>query len=259
MPYALSDIRKFYGEIRVLDGFSFSFPEGRVTALLGPSGCGKTTLLNVMCGLVPSDSGDICGFRDALFSYVFQEPRLVSTFTALENVELVLRSVFPPGIRRARALRYLETVGLAAEVHMKPGQLSGGMRQRVSLARAFAYPADVLLLDEPFQAVDLKTRIGLMDAFLTLESSDQKTVVFVTHEVREALYLGDIVAVLSDKPARVLERKELLLPRVRRRYGSSDLSGVEAALYRLILGETGPVWAEAGIQEAEYSGMNPVK
>jgi NitT/TauT family transport system ATP-binding protein len=118
--------------------------------------------------------------------------------------------------------------------------LSGGMRQRTALARAFAYPADVLLMDEPFQSVDLKTRIDLMDAFLELQASDPRTVVFVTHEVKEALYLCDIVVVLSDKPASILDTRELLLPHARRRYGASDLADVEATLYGLILGDRGP-------------------
>jgi len=236
LPYELHDIRKSFGDLQVLSGFTLDFPSGKVTAVLGPSGCGKTTLLNILAGLSPPDSGERRGLADARFSYVFQEPRLVPTLTALENVELVLRASFGPGERRERALRLLTAVGLAEARELRPRQLSGGMRQRVSLARAFAYPADILLLDEPFQSVDLRTRIGLMDSFLDLQAADPRTVAFVTHEVREALYLGDIVIVLSDKPARILDRKELLLPRERRRYGSADLSDVEAALYRLILG-----------------------
>lgn len=236
MPYALHDIRKSFGPLVVLDGFSLEIPERKVTAILGPSGCGKTTLLNILAGLVPPDSGERRGLGDVRFGCVFQEPRLVPSLSALENVELVLRASFELPERRERALRLLSAVGLEDSRNLRPRQLSGGMRQRVSLARAFAYPADVLLLDEPFQSVDLRTRIGLMDAFLDLQTADPRTVVFVTHEVKEALYLGDIVVVLSDKPARILDRKELLLPRERRSYGSSELSDVEAALYRLILG-----------------------
>ncbi len=236
MPYSLRDIRKSYGNLSVLDGFSLDLAEGKVTAVLGPSGCGKTTLLNILAGLVPPDSGELQGLSESRFSYVFQEPRLVPSLTALENVELVLRAVFGSPERRDRALSLLAAVGLSGSAGLRPRQLSGGMRQRVSLARAFAYPADILLLDEPFQSVDLRTRIGLMDAFLDLQTADPRTVVFVTHEVKEALYLGDRVVVLSDKPARILDRKELLLPRNRRRFGSSDLSDVEAAIYRLILG-----------------------
>ncbi|HOX14259.1 MAG TPA: ABC transporter ATP-binding protein [Spirochaetia bacterium] len=236
MPYSLFELRKAFGDLPVLDGFSLDLPERKVTAILGPSGCGKTTLLHILSGLIPPDSGERRGLGEARFSYVFQEPRLVPSLTALENVELVLRSSFGVPERRERALRFLEGVGLSEARDQRPRQLSGGMRQRVSLARAFAYPADILLLDEPFQSVDLRTRTGLMDAFLELQTADPRTVVFVTHEVKEALYLGDIVTVLSDKPARILDRKELLLPRERRRYGSADLSDVEAALYRLILG-----------------------
>jgi NitT/TauT family transport system ATP-binding protein len=238
VTYSLREISKSYGVLRVLDGFSLDFPTGKVTVVLGPSGCGKTTLLNILSGLLPADTGERSGFDGARFSYVFQEPRLIPSFSALRNVELVLRAVLPPGERHARALRFLSAVGLRDARNLKPPQLSGGMRQRTALARAFAYPADLLLMDEPFQSVDLKTRIGLMDAFLELQAEDPRTVVFVTHEVREALYLGDAVVVLSDKPARLLDRKELALPRDRRRYGSPDLSEVEAALYRLVLGES---------------------
>ena len=240
MPYALRDIHKSYGELPVLDGFSLDLPALKLTAILGPSGCGKTTLLNILSGLTSADSGERPGLAGIPFSYVFQEPRLVPSLTALENVELVLRASFAPPERRERALQFLSEVGLSESRELRPEQLSGGMRQRVSLARAFAYPADVLLLDEPFQSVDLKTRIGLMDALLALQAANPRTVVFVTHEVREALYLGDFVVVLSERPARVLDRKELLLPRNRRSYGVSDLSDVEASLYRLILGEGPP-------------------
>lgn len=237
MTYSLREISKDYGELRVLDSFSLDFPRGKVTVVLGPSGCGKTTLLNILSGLSKADAGERSGFEDARFSCVFQEPRLVPSLSALRNVELVLRAELPTGERRERALRFLSAVGLKNAKNLKPGQLSGGMRQRTALARAFAYPADLLLMDEPFQSVDLKTRIGLMDAFLELQAEDPRTVVFVTHEVKEALYLGDAVVVLSDKPARILDRKELAQPRECRQYSSSDLSEVEATLYRLILGE----------------------
>ena len=238
MRYSLHRVAKAFGELGVLDDFSLDFPVGQVTAVLGPSGCGKTTLLNILSGLLPMDAGERSGFEDARFSYVFQEPRLVPSLSAIHNVELVLRGVLAPAERRERALRFLAAVGLQAAGTLKPAHLSGGMRQRAALARAFAYPADLLLMDEPFQSVDLKTRIGLMDAFLELQAADPRTVVFVTHEVKEALYLGDAVVVLSDRPARILAHRELTLSRDRRSYSSSALSAVEADLYRLILGES---------------------
>jgi NitT/TauT family transport system ATP-binding protein len=236
LTYSLREVSKAFGELQVLDRFSLEIPRGRVSAVLGPSGCGKTTLLNILSGLLPSDTGERVGLEEARFSYVFQEPRLIPSLSALRNVELVLRANLPHPERHERALHFLTAVGLQDAAHQKPGQLSGGMRQRAALARAFAFPSDLLLLDEPFQSVDLKTRIGLMDAFLALQAEDPRTVVFVTHEVKEALYLGDSVVVLSDRPARVLDRVELTLPREQRRYGSSELSGMEASLYRLILG-----------------------
>lgn len=237
MIYQLDRIEKSFGALRVLDGISMDLSPGKVTAVLGPSGCGKTTLLHIIAGLLAPDSGERTGFEDAAFSCVFQEPRLIPSYSALRNVELVLRSGRPAFGQKERALRFLAAVGLEGSVHLKPEQLSGGMKQRVSLARAFAYPADILLMDEPFQSVDLKTRIGLMDAFLELQAQDPRTVVFVTHEVKEALYLGDTVMVLSDKPARILDRKELREPHAERRYGSSSLADIEASLYKLILGE----------------------
>lgn len=257
MPYALRDIRKSYGDLAVIDGFSLDFPPGKVTAVLGPSGCGKTTLLNILSGLLKADSGDRSGFDAALISCVFQEPRLAPSLSARQNVELVLRASLPPDDRRDRALRFLSAVGLREAMDLKPRELSGGMRQRTALARAFAYPADILLMDEPFQSVDLRTRIDLMDAFLSLQASDPRTVVFVTHEVREALYLGDIIIVLSDKPARILDRKELLLPHERRRFGSADLADMEADLYRTILSDSGDP-ASSRPEDAERKPRGPL-
>ncbi len=239
MRYALEGIEKAFESVKVLDGFSLEFSTGRVTALLGPSGCGKTTLLNIISGLREPDAGRRIGFDEAPIGCVFQEPRLIPSLSARGNVELVLRSLLSPAERKERALRFLSAVGLEGAAELRPRELSGGMRQRTALARAFAYPADVLLMDEPFQSVDLKTRIDLMDAFLELQASDPRTVVFVTHDVKEALYLGDRVLVLSDKPARVLDSRELVLPHARRSYGSSELADVEARLYALILGEAG--------------------
>lgn len=237
MTHTLREVSKSYGGLSVLDRFSLDFQPRKVTVLLGPSGCGKTTLLNILSGLLPMDAGERTGFENARFSYVFQEPRLVPSLSALRNVELVLRAALPPEARRERALRFLSSVGLQEARDQKPDQLSGGMRQRTALARAFAYPADLLLMDEPFQSVDLKTRVELMDTFLELQAKEPRTVVFVTHEVKEALYLGDTVVVLSDKPARILDRMELTPSKGHRRYSSPELIEVEAALYRLILGE----------------------
>jgi NitT/TauT family transport system ATP-binding protein len=240
MSFRLDRIEKSFAALRVLDGISMEFTPGKVTAVLGPSGCGKTTLLNIIAGLLAPDSGVRTGFGEAVFSFVFQEPRLIPSYSALKNIELVLRSLLPKEERQTRALHFLASVGLESSALLAPGQLSGGMRQRVALARAFAYPADILLMDEPFQSVDLKTRIGLMDAFLALQAQDPRTVVVVTHEIKEALYLGDVVTVLSDKPAHILDTKTILLPHGRRRYGSSENADIEASLYGLILGEGRP-------------------
>ncbi|MCE1195394.1 ABC transporter ATP-binding protein [bacterium] len=235
--FAASGIRKAFGDLAVLSGVDADFPAASVTAILGPSGCGKTTLLNIIAGLLPADSGSLTGFPEAGFSYSFQEPRLLPWLTASENVAFALSGA--PGDPQAlagRAERFLRSAGLDKFAGQRPAKLSGGMKRRLSLARAFAYPSDVLLLDEAFSAVDLKLRIELMDLFSLLWREERRTTIMVTHDVQDALYLADRVLVLSSRPAKVLDRLEIAAPRESRRYGSRDFAEFEERLYEDILG-----------------------
>jgi NitT/TauT family transport system ATP-binding protein len=236
VTYELRAICASYGGLPVLDGVTLRLEPESVTVVLGPSGCGKTTLLNVIAGLKVPDSGRRIGLENERFSYAFQEPRLLPWMDARENIGFALSGALERSEALSRADRFLAAAGLAECADAVPAALSGGMRQRLSLARAFAFPSDMLLLDEAFQAVDLKTKLGLMDAFLSLLAAERRTVVAVTHDVEEAVYLADRIVVLSPRPARVMADFPVDAPRGERALGSIATIEAEARLYRLVLG-----------------------
>ncbi|MBN1242405.1 MAG: ABC transporter ATP-binding protein [Spirochaetales bacterium] len=204
MGYRISGLRLRYGERSVFDGLSLELEPHTATAVLGPSGCGKTSLLMSVAGLLKQAEADRSGFEGARFGFAFQEPRLLPWLGALDNVAFVLGREMGKVAALERARTYLERVGLGRELAKRPSELSGGMRQRVSLARAFASPSDVLLMDEPFQSVDPRTRAGLVEAFLELESVERRTVLFVTHDIAEAIRIGDRVCALGGAPATIV-------------------------------------------------------
>jgi NitT/TauT family transport system ATP-binding protein len=206
---AIEDVTKVFGRgdsrLVALDGVSLSVAPGEFVCLIGASGCGKSTLLSLVAGLEEPTSGTVTtGGRRVAF--MFQEPALFPWLTAVQNVELPLRA---NGVgrseRRQRALDLLDSVHLAGFAGKRPHELSGGMRQRVALARALAQDADVLLMDEPFGALDAMTRDLLHELLEGIWRRQGFSVLFVTHEVREAVRLGDRVVLLSSRPGRVLE------------------------------------------------------
>jgi len=235
MSPSLKSLRFAYGGLSVLDGIDMDFLEGGINVILGPSGCGKTTLLNLVAGLLAQDEGRREGFEGQVFSYAFQEPRLLPWLTARANAAFALSGLMPAADAEARIGPLLAAAGLAEAADQRPEALSGGMKQRLSLVRAFAYPADVLLLDEAFTAVDLRTRIDLMDVFLRLWAAARPTVISVTHDVEEAAYLADRVFILSSRPARVKEAFDIGVARAQRSLGSAATMEAEARLYRLVL------------------------
>ena len=212
---SLSGVRKSFGDVAALDGVDLDVPAGGFVCLVGASGCGKSTLLNLVAGLDAPSGGtvEVAG-RTAL---MFQESALFPWLTVAGNVELALKlSGVRRGDRRARAEELLHAVRLDDFIDRRPHELSGGMRQRVALARAFAQQADVLLMDEPFGALDAMTRDLLHHELERLWSERNLTVVFVTHNVREAVRLGDRVAVLTSRPGRVAETFAVDIDRPRR-------------------------------------------
>ncbi|MBF0586378.1 ABC transporter ATP-binding protein [Prosthecochloris sp. N3] len=195
------------GRVTILDNLSFSVPRGEFLCILGPSGCGKTTLLNLIAGFLMPDSGTLSVRNTAVTApgpdraMVFQEPTLFPWLTVLQNVMFGLRR---QGITRSscrkQALHHLEITGLAHAVGEYPFALSGGMRQRVAIARVLALNPDVLLMDEPFSALDANTRERLQDELLALRTTHSRaTIVYVTHSVSEAAYLADRIIILGDR------------------------------------------------------------
>jgi NitT/TauT family transport system ATP-binding protein len=206
--------------VRAVDRVSFTVEDGEVVALIGPSGCGKTTLLRIAMGLEEANSGRVlvdgaevkgCGYDRAI---VFQHAELLPWLTAIENVMfgLEMKGVRGPALGEA-AMRSLAIVGLKDSWNRRPNQLSGGMQQRVGIARALAVDPKVLLMDEPFGALDAQTREGLQAELLDLHARTGKTILFVTHDLDEAVFLADRVVVMRE--GRVREIMAVPLPRPR--------------------------------------------
>jgi NitT/TauT family transport system ATP-binding protein len=190
-----------------LDHVSFEVADGEFVCVVGPSGCGKSTLLRILAGLVAPTSGAVT-FGDGrrgkpLYSLVFQEYAIFPWKTVLQNVVfgLEMRGV-PRAERESTGHAWIERVGLQEFADAYPRQLSGGMRQRVGIARAFANDPEVLLMDEPMGAIDAQTRLLLMDELLRLWEADRKTVVYITHDIEEAVLLGDRVMLMTARPGR---------------------------------------------------------
>jgi len=212
-------------EVRTLDNVSISAAKNDFVVLLGPSGCGKSTLLNIIAGLVPHDGGSgevlvhnrpVIGPNPTQMAYMFQDSVLYPWRTVIKNVEFGLEAQpIDRTERRARALKYLDMVGLRDFVDYYPRQLSGGMSQRVAVCRALALEADIILMDEPFGALDEQSRIILGDELVDIWRKVRRTVVFVTHSLTEAVYLGDRIAIFSARPGRIKVEIKNDLPRPR--------------------------------------------
>lgn len=181
MDIILKDICKSFDGKVVLNNFSATFPGGVTTCITGPSGCGKSTLLGIIAGVVKPDSGTLEGTAGRSMAFAFQEPRLLPWKTVLENVEFVLPAQMDGAQRRERALEALETVEMAGSAGEWPASLSGGMAQRVSLARALATGADILLLDEPFSALDAELKRRVISRLTERWANNGTTVLAVTH------------------------------------------------------------------------------
>ena len=227
------------GCMKVLDGVSFEIEEGSFTCLLGPSGAGKSVTLSILAGILEPTSGEILvrgnprGSIPIRYGYVFQQPRLLPWRTVRDNIRFVLRAinVRDQKEQNRRIDSVLSLVGLMEYGGLYPQQLSGGMQQRVGIARAYAMEPDILLMDEPFSSLDEITSRSLREELIETWLHVQRTIVFVTHDIAEASYLADQILLYSPKPTSVVAKLHPDIPRPRK-YGSEDLFRVEQQVMR---------------------------
>jgi NitT/TauT family transport system ATP-binding protein len=206
-----------------LHDVSLTMEEGAFVCVVGPSGCGKSTLLQIMAGLMTATAGEVridgekvAGPRPDKVGVVFQESLLLPWKTAVENIEFPLALCgVPASERRSRANALLELVRLIDFANRLPDELSGGMKQRVAIARALVRHPRVLLMDEPFAALDEQTRTRMWQELLDIHARTRATILFITHSLIEAVYLGDVVQVMAARPGRFIERIAIDLPRPR--------------------------------------------
>ena len=223
-------------DVLALDGVSFDVPPEKITTVVGPSGCGKTTLLRLAAGLIRASSGTV--FYDGApvdrlntrVGYVTQDNNLFPWLTAVGNVEfpLAIRGIAARE-RREKALHWLRMVGLEGFENHYPSQLSGGMQKRVSIVRTLVYEPSVVLLDEPFGALDAQTRMGLHHELLQLWRERKRTMLFITHDLVEAITLSDQIIVMTRRPGRVKEVCEVPLSRPRNVFEIYLQPGFDAA------------------------------
>jgi NitT/TauT family transport system ATP-binding protein len=225
MAFRCVHLNKVYptrnGSVLALRDVSFAAQTHEFVCIVGPSGCGKTTLLKIIAGLIPPSSGEITFLADGSSSsprtaLVFQDHGLFPWMSVLDNVAfgLEMRGC-PKKERQERARAFVEKVGLGTFTHNYPHELSVGMRQRVGIARAFVTDSDILLMDEPFGSLDAQTKQVLAEELLRIWKENQKLVVYVTHDIEEAVWLGDRVLVMSGRPSSI--REEIIIPLARPR------------------------------------------
>jgi NitT/TauT family transport system ATP-binding protein len=231
-------LSKSYGDTHAIGDVDFKVAEREFVSVVGPSGCGKTTLLKCIAGLLAPTSGEVALEGDKVMALVFQEysRSLMPWLSVRKNVALPLRD--KPKAERARLVdEAVEAVGLTRFIDRYPWQLSGGMQQRVAIARALAYQPQILLMDEPFASVDAQTRADLEDLILQVRERYDVTIVFVTHDIDESVYLSDRIVVLTPSPTTVKEILDVDLPRPRDQVETKELgefARLRAHVYRLI-------------------------
>ena len=240
---AIQGVGHRYGGLQVLDGIDLVADPGRVLVLVGPSGCGKSTLLAIIGGLLRPSAGQVVMEGEVAddclnpLTPMFQDFSLLPWRSVAGNVALVLEGRLPRAARDARVVEVLAMTGLTEFADAWPKQLSGGMRQRVGIARALAVRPACLLMDEPLSALDAQTRVLLLDEFAALIERAGTTTVYVTHNLNEAVRLGHRVAVLSRRPGRVRAVVEIDRPIGGRQPSDPDLMRIEAGLWDMIRGD----------------------
>lgn len=238
------------GRVVSLDNVSLDVAEGEFVTLVGPSGCGKSTMLNLIGGLLEPSSGDVIVHGSPVKGpspdrgVIFQQYALFPWLTAIQNVEFGLRlQGLGRAERREKAMHYLDLVGIADFAKALPKELSGGMKQRCAIARAYAVNPSVLLMDEPFGALDALTRVQMQDELLATWQKERRTIVFITHDVDEAVYLASRVVVMSPRPGRISEIVDVPLPypRTEELRLSPEFTDIRARVWRGVHHRDNPI------------------
>jgi len=243
--------------VPALVDISFAAEENSFVSLVGPSGCGKSTLLQILAGLIPSSSGEVLvdgmPVRKPMpdkIAVVFQDATLLPWKTVIQNIEFPLEvQKVPPRERRECARAMLSLVGLSDFAERYPHELSGGMRQRVSIARGLAQNPRIILMDEPFGALDEQTRLKMGNELLHIWSRTNKTIFLITHSLTEALFLSDTVLVMSQRPGRIVDVIKTALPRPRTydMIGSREFGEARNRIWELIGGDEPPAAERVGL------------
>lgn len=199
----LKNIVKDYGDKKVLGGIDIEIEEEKITAILGESGCGKSTLLNIIAGKIKDYSGEVIFEREHKkgISYVFQEDTLIPWKTVYNNLEFVLKGKVEKSQIDERIKKYLKIVNLEGSEKEFPNMLSGGMKRRVGIARAFAFPSNYMFMDEPFEFLDVKIKEEIVEDLIKLQESEKKTIILITHDIDTAITLGENIVVLGENPS----------------------------------------------------------
>ena len=203
MNISIRNLNKSYGNEQIFKNFNLDFYDDKVNCIIGKSGCGKSTLLNIIAGLTEIQSGEIQGVSLRDISYIFQEDRLIEWLTVKENLELALKKYYDISIMDKKIDKLLELVGITDIKNKYPNSLSGGMKQRVNIARAFGKPSKVILMDEPFKSLDYKLKYTIIDEFKNLLHKEKRMVILVTHDLDEAIYFRGNILVFGNKPVEV--------------------------------------------------------
>ena len=205
MSIKLINIEKNFGNKKIYDKFSLTFEERKINCILGKSGCGKSTLLNIIANLEEINSGEIIGVPEKI-SYVFQEDRLIEWNSIYTNMELPLLKFYTKDEREEKIKNILREVELGDSMNSYPKELSGGMRQRANIARALLYNGELLLMDEPFKSLDKSSKEDIIEIFKKNHLEKNNTVIMVTHDINEALNLGDNIFILGGSPVSLMDK-----------------------------------------------------
>jgi len=203
MNISVENLNKSYENEEIFKDFNMEFYDDKINCIIGKSGCGKSTLLNIIAGLTEIQSGEVSGVSLSDISYVFQEDRLIEWLTVKENLEITLKKYFDQSVMDDKIDGILNLVGIYDIKNKYPNALSGGMRQRVNIARAFGKPSKVILMDEPFKSLDYKLKYTIIDEFKNLLNKEKRMVILVTHDLDEAIYFRGNIIVFNNKPVKI--------------------------------------------------------